>query len=274
VDLQTLSIEEILLIHEILVRDFAITRDPIDPPGVKSMALLESAIGRQHTCIGRSMKYPDVISNASTLLFGLIGDHPFHNGNKRTALVSMLVHLDKNKLTLTDTRQDELFNMVIQVAEHTLGMTKSKRFRRKQKLRRRKADTEVNAIISWLKPRVKKVIRGEKVISYFQLNKILERFGYTLKNPRKNTIDIYKKKEDDKKGILSKKKKTEEKKIGNIPFPGATIEVPVRTIKYVREKCKFREEDGVDSEAFYAGQIIIDSFINKYRTLLRRLGKR
>jgi death-on-curing protein len=116
-ELATLSVEEVLRIHEILVADFAASGDPISPPGVRSQALLESAVGRQFTGSRNALKYPRPIENAATLLFGLVNDHPFHNGNKRTGLVAMLVHLDKNRLALFDTRQDALYGMVLRVAE-------------------------------------------------------------------------------------------------------------------------------------------------------------
>jgi prophage maintenance system killer protein len=103
--LATLTAEDVLTIHEYLINDFAATSDPISPPGVRSVALLESAVGRQHTGTGSTLKYPDPIDNAATLLYGVCLDHPFHNGNKRTALVAMLVHLDKNHLCLFNTSQ-------------------------------------------------------------------------------------------------------------------------------------------------------------------------
>ncbi len=67
-----------------------------------------------------TLKYPDPILNAATLLYGICNDHPFHNGNKRTALVSALAHLDKNNLILRATKQTELFNLMIAVADHAL----------------------------------------------------------------------------------------------------------------------------------------------------------
>ena len=114
----TLSKEDVIQIHQKLVEDFAGSVDPIDPPGIRSDALLESAVGRQHVALGDVAKYPTISESAATLLFGLCMDHPFLNGNKRTALVSMLAHLDKNKHCLFEINQRELFNMIIQVATH------------------------------------------------------------------------------------------------------------------------------------------------------------
>src|SRR5262245_6018357 len=85
--------------------------------GVRSGPLLDSAVNRQHTAIGNSLKYPDPLASAATLTFGICCDHPFINGNKRTALVSMLVHLDKNHLCLQNTTQSELFELMLAIAE-------------------------------------------------------------------------------------------------------------------------------------------------------------
>ena len=106
--------------------------------------LLESAVGRQCTSLTGVLKYPDPVDNAATLLYGICNDHPFHNGNKRTALVSMLVHLDRNQYTLFDTSQNELYDLMIAVAGHTLETKSAKREKAKHK-RRRTADAEVLA---------------------------------------------------------------------------------------------------------------------------------
>jgi prophage maintenance system killer protein len=91
-ELRTISTEEIIQIHESLVQDFACSDNPLEPPGIRSLPLLQSAVSRQFTSIGGICKYPEALGNAATLAYGLCNDHPFHNGNKRTALVSMLVH--------------------------------------------------------------------------------------------------------------------------------------------------------------------------------------
>ena len=128
-ELQTLTIEEVLRIHHRLVEDFAASDDPISPSGVRSDNLLASAVSRQDTSLGDQLKYPDPISNAATLLYGICCDHPFHNGNKRTALVSMLAHLDKNKRTLFGTKRNDLYSMVLEVAGHSFGGRRDSRRR-------------------------------------------------------------------------------------------------------------------------------------------------
>lgn len=269
-DLKTLSVEEILRIHEILVENFLDTNDPISPAGVRSNQLLESAVSRQWTGLGEVLKYPAPIQNASTLLYGICGDHPFHNGNKRTALVAMLAHLDKNKLRLYHTTQKELYDFMLKIASHMLGEHRDKR--RRKSPRRRSSDEEVMAIISWLSKRVEKVTRGEKEISYRDLKTILQRFGYFFNNPKNNSIDIVKL-EMRTKGLIRKKEIETHKRIGNIPYPGEHRSVSVKDIKNVRRICRLREEDGVDSDAFYDDTAVLHGFVNIYRKVLRYLAR-
>ncbi len=260
-DLQTLSSEDILQVHEVLVRDFALTSDPISPPGVRSRALLDSAVSRQLSGARGVLKYPDPVDNAATLTFGLCCDHPFHNGNKRTALVAMLAHLDKNKLALRDVSQSELYDMIVAVADHRLSSSVVASGSRPQ------ADDEVSAIANWISDRLKKVKRGERQITYRDLKRILNKHNFDLSNKNGNYIDII------KLYPVGQKHGGRFKRIWNIPYPGEGHLVGIKLIKTLRAKCGLREEDGVDSNSFYDDEAVLDGFINKYRTVLRRLAK-
>ncbi len=271
-ELATLSVDEVLRIHEILVADFAASGDPISPPGVRSQALLESAVGRQFTGTRDVLKYPKAIDNAATLLFGLVNDHPFHNGNKRTGLVALLVHLDKNKLALFDTRQDELYSMVLRVADHSIAQRPDPRQRRRDEARI-SADREFAAIRDWIDKRVDRVVRGEREITFRDLRRILESFGYSLQSPKGNSIDVVRF-EESTKGLLRKRTVREVKHIGSVGYPGDNTVVSIKDIKSVRRTCRLTAEDGVDSDAFYDDLAVVDSFVNKYRGILRRLARR
>ena len=270
--LRTLTAEDVISIHEVLVADFASTGDPISPPGVRSKDLLESAVSRQHTGFLTFLKYPDPIDNAATLAYGVCNDHPFFNGNKRTALVSLLVHLDRNKLTLYRTNQDELYALMLSIADHSIGLETLPERTKRQLTRRRNPDAEVRAIAEWLRSRTAKVARGEYQISYSQLRRCIGRFGYGFGEKRKNSVDIIRY-ETERYGFLNLRTRQVAKRIGNIPYPGDRKDVGVEVLKQVRVMCRLREEDGVDSDAFYFEASPIDTFVNRYRTTLRRLAR-
>src|SRR5262249_40406108 len=135
------------------------------------------------------------------------------------------------------------------------------------------ADEEVNAIARWIRDHEDRVERGERPITFRELRRILGTFRFALENPNNNSIDLVKI-ETEKGGFLRPTATTVRKRIGSIGFPGDTKIVPVRTIKYVRQQCRLREEDGVDSAAFYDDVEVVDAFINEYRNVLRRLARR
>lgn len=267
-----LSVEDVLRIHEILAADFARANDPISPAGVKSLPLLESAVGRQLTGSATTLKYPTPLANAATLLYGICNDHPFHNGNKRTALVSMLAHLDKNGLTLKDTDQGSLFDMVLAVAAHEIAAPRST-IRSARSVKRASADEEVSAVANWLKDRASKINRGERQITYRELRRLLSCRGFQLlpSNGKGNSLDIVKEVEEAR---LFRSPRLVQKRIGAIGYRDEGTFVSLKDLKLVRKICRLTEEDGVDSDSFYDQEAIVDSFINKYRKTLRRLSKR
>jgi death-on-curing family protein len=268
---ETLSVEDVLQIHRLLVEDFAATGDPIEPPGIRSRALLESAVGRQHVGLGSQLKYPSPIESASTLLYGICLDHAFHNGNKRTALVSMLVHLDKNRIGLFNVDQKELFELMLTVANHTVGLKQREIVA--DNIKRRNPDDEVKAIARWLDDKADKLRRGERIVTYRELRRILRSFDYEMERPDGNTIEIVKY-EKRPRSLLHWREEVVRRHVTTIPYPGDAKDVAVQRIKEIRRICRLREEDGVDSTAFYDQTVVIDSFINRYRTILRRLARR
>jgi death on curing protein len=67
-------------------------------PGIRDLALLESAVAApQATMMGQRL-ITDLIEIAAAYLFYICGNHPFVDGNKRTALASCLTFLAENNL--------------------------------------------------------------------------------------------------------------------------------------------------------------------------------
>jgi death-on-curing protein len=73
-------------------------------PGLRSRALLDSAL---HRPINKeTYSYPSAGQLAAAYAFGLSKDHPFHDGNKRTALVVAETFLELNGHELSADDQD------------------------------------------------------------------------------------------------------------------------------------------------------------------------
>lgn len=64
--------------------------------GIRSRALLESAVAAPQATIFGEPIFPDLVEIAAAYLFYLCSNHPFIDGNKRVALATCLVFLDAN----------------------------------------------------------------------------------------------------------------------------------------------------------------------------------
>ena len=261
--METLSIDEVLAIHEALTQDFNQSNDPISPPGVRSLDLLSSAVSRQYTGYEGKLKYDTISLNAASLTYGVCLNHPFHNGNKRTALVSMLCHLDKNEHTFNqDVDRDDLYKFMIKIASHRFS---------KKSTKGQQADQEVEEMAHWIRKRLRRVERGERVITFRELKSILEANGFKLENHKNNFVDIVRYVE--KPRFLWLGKNIQGERVMKIPYPSDGKSVGKRLLRDIRERCKLTEENGIDSKIFYAKERPMDRFIQEYRKLLRLLAK-
>ncbi|MDP2694845.1 MAG: type II toxin-antitoxin system death-on-curing family toxin [Gallionella sp.] len=78
--------------------------------------MLESACTRPLTSLGKIDKYPSLDQKAAALFHSLTKNHAFHNGNKRTAVVTLLTLLHRNdKLLNMEVNDDILFDFVLNV---------------------------------------------------------------------------------------------------------------------------------------------------------------
>lgn len=260
---------EVIEIHDRLTLDAANSEDPISPPGIRDHGLLESAIQRQNVGFGERLKYDDPISNAATLCYGICCNHALHNGNKRTALVSLMCHLDKNGYTFTDrASQDVLYSFMLKVAGHKFYTKKDKAKGVDQ------SDAEVKAMTDWIRRKTRRIQKSERSLSFGEFERILRDFGIYFENPKNSTVDLVRYKEVTKKGKFWQAPKTEtvKEKVANIPyFPNRTV--GKKLVRSVRRQANLAHEDGVDSTLFYGNETPPDEFIQKYKSVLRRLAK-
>ena len=104
-----LTVQDIYELHTQLENAFVLS------PGVRDENLLASAVNTPfQTFMGNDL-YPSLYDKAAQLCYGIANNHPFTDGNKRTALHSMYVYLIINGFDITATQQD-VENMIIDVA--------------------------------------------------------------------------------------------------------------------------------------------------------------
>lgn len=278
--METLTVEEVTAVHYALVQHFKDSGNPIDPAGPRNEHLLRSAVSRQETSLGMTMKYPEARGNAATLLYGICMNHPFHNGNKRTAFVCALIHLERNGYIPEGISHDEFYNMLLALCDHRL--TSSSRTPKGGRnvspdgdsADRLGPDDEVRVVAEWMRKRTRREDRREHPLAFRQLRKILNRFDYCFENPKGNFIDLYKEEAAERPRFLRKPEKVVRRsKVMQIAYVNEGSIVQINTIKEIRRRCLLTSEDGIDSRAFYDNEARLDSILNEYRFLLTRLAK-
>lgn len=83
-----LSAELVIGFHDEQLREFG------GPPGIRDRGMLESALGRPQN--KWSYGETDLAALAAAYAFGIARNHPFVDGNKRAALLSIIVFLGLN----------------------------------------------------------------------------------------------------------------------------------------------------------------------------------
>lgn len=95
-----LTVEIVKEIHATALDQFGGLR------GVREPALLESAVAAPQASAGGKTPYADLTELAAAYLFYLCKNHPFVDGNKRTALGACIVFLRLNGIEPTADGED------------------------------------------------------------------------------------------------------------------------------------------------------------------------
>lgn len=76
--------------------------------GVRDLGLLESAMARSKNLFAYSEQPPSLAQLAASYAKGIVANHPFVDGNKRTAFIVSVTFLQLNGLKLTATKEDRV----------------------------------------------------------------------------------------------------------------------------------------------------------------------
>jgi death-on-curing protein len=98
--------------------------------GVRDENLLASAVLTPQSSFGGKSPYADLVEIAGAYLFYLCGNHPFIDGNKRTAMMAAIVFLRLNEIEPAPD-SDEWERLVLDVASSKLDRGETTRRLRK-----------------------------------------------------------------------------------------------------------------------------------------------
>lgn len=89
-------------------------------PGLRDEGLLLSALARPQNLVAYGNPQPDLPALAAAYAFGIARNHPFIDGNKRTALVAARTFLLVNGADL-DASQEDKYLIFLRLAEGALS---------------------------------------------------------------------------------------------------------------------------------------------------------
>lgn len=257
-DADTLNWREVLDAHFLVADFFAADGNGLGGLGPRDRngELLQSALSRQFVAFGGVQKWDDHYQVAATVLFGLIKNHPFHDGNKRTALLSVLHLLEKQGHT-AGVEKRKFENLTVTIADnrhrqnilykHLLGEYTAD-------------DADIAYIASRLSQMTRRLDRSHRALTYRQLNGLIKNHGFEMRDPKRNYIGIV--------------RTSDNQSIGRVGFPGMSKQVSHGDIKKVRRFCGLMPKNGYDSAVFYNGVGGMDSLLLEYAGPLRRLADR
>lgn len=88
--------------------------------GLRDRGLLESAVAQPQTWVGGEFLHDGPFAMAAAYLFHIVKNHPFVDGNKRTAMLAAIVFLDVNGIGI-EQPSDALYELTMGAADGTVG---------------------------------------------------------------------------------------------------------------------------------------------------------
>lgn len=107
-----LDVDEMIVLHSRMVGKTG------GSDGLRDRGLLESAVYSAQSSFGGEEVYPTVEEKAARLMYALVSNHAFVDGNKRIGILAALVTLRLNEIEL-EFSQQELIELGLSAASGT-----------------------------------------------------------------------------------------------------------------------------------------------------------
>lgn len=84
-----------------------------DPPPIRDIGLLGSAVARPQTTAFGQDAYPDLTAKAAALLQSIVNNHALLDGNKRLGWLATAVFLELNDIKASRASNGDVFELVV-----------------------------------------------------------------------------------------------------------------------------------------------------------------
>ena len=235
--------------------------------GILNYNMLSSAVYRQFVSFNGNYKWESSYDRMATLMYGLTMDHAFHDGNKRTALLSMLLFLSRENRTLK-VPKDELELLLVRIAGGQLNL-----YKEYVKYYQGKDDAEIRFISDKIKHCSRKITNASHPLTYAEFNSNLKRFHFWMDNPSGNSITVYKESTETKTFLPFRYGRQQKKVVPvlKVGFPGWKKQISEKDVKHILKETGLTSTKGFDSQVFYDGAEPAYSLIQEYYKPLLRL---
>jgi len=113
--MKLLNLEQLLQIHALVVNTTG------GSMGLRDLGRLDSAIAAQTQNVFGEDLYSSIADKTAAIMRGIIADHPFVDGNKRTAMLAGLTLLEINGLQFI-TQVGEVEDFAVKIATEKLDV--------------------------------------------------------------------------------------------------------------------------------------------------------
>lgn len=110
-----ITLEEVEYVAHRLAQESLGWGEPIPHFGTRFQGILEQCLGAPRQTYAKRQLYKGLLTKSAVLFYLMIKNHPFQNGNKRVALMTLIYFLYKNGQWITVDNQ-ELYNFAKWVA--------------------------------------------------------------------------------------------------------------------------------------------------------------
>jgi death-on-curing protein len=98
-----LSLREVLAIHDLQIAHHG------GASGVRDQGLLESALARAQNIAAYAEETPSLTTLAAAYGAGIVRNHPFVDGNKRTGLIASFAFIERNAFRVTASQEEAYY---------------------------------------------------------------------------------------------------------------------------------------------------------------------
>lgn len=246
---------DVLRSHYVVI-DFCLSEgigEGVGGVGPRSCDLLVSAVDRQGVSLGGSFKWNTPYEKISTLVYGIVKNHPFHDANKRTTLLTLVYAFYKLGFYV-QCDKGELEDIIVYLADDKLHLLDDYNIYENEK------DGPVKFLAEYLRRNTRHIDKKQYIITYRELDRRLHQYGFSISNPDRNYADI-----------ITTETGNRSCKIG---FPGWSRQVSKGDMRKILDICNLTPDQGIDSKVFFFDADPVFAFASEYRSQIASLAYR